>query len=460
MQSLRVIRHLPPPPDPGPRTPAHSLTSLKCTCANKAMDFTYPALSQPVLVYELQTSLNQPVALSQPDNPPPSLPSKSLTDIQSLTKLAEGLKSGQGEIKFVEPFKEIQTECPICLQVLREPYMVECCGYRFCQPCVNRIKKAGSKCPLCNQFFSMSIPDKQLRRILNERKIFCVLQSHGCSWQGQMNSIQNHINISNGSLPSNGSCCQYVPVPCKFCNVLYIRIDMETHEDECPLKPVHCEHCRNYTAPYHDVINHHDECPCYPTLCPNKCSDFKFKREDVEMHLSVTCLLQDIPCEFSYTGCNIVKNRKDMPDHLKENMELHLQLLSDKHQDLEIRCHELEDQNQQLKQYMNLCALLQIENEVTKKELKKFKDGNLKGSEKVGCILVTNISSDASNNDLRSVFGMTGTVSELKYWPEQHAAAVFYSNPHHYTATIQRSQDHGINLLLHQLKLTPINVEE
>ncbi len=330
-------------------------------------DFTYPALSQPV--YELQQSRNQQLpfwqnALSQPDNPPPS--SRFLSDTQSLTKIVQGLKSGQGEIKFVEPFKEIQTECSICLQVLREPYMVECCGYRFCQPCVDRIKKAGSKCPLCNQFFNMSMPDKQLRRKLNERKIFCVLQSHGCSWQGEMNKIQDHINISNGSPPSNGSCCQYVPVPCKFCNVLYKRINMETHEEECPLKPVQCEHCEEFTAPYHDVISHHAKCPCYPTLCPNKCTDVKFKREDVKIHLSTICPLQDIPCEFSYTGCNIVKNRRDMPGHLKENTELHLQLLSDKHQELEIRCHELEGQNQDLKDR------LEIEKEEKMAELKDY----------------------------------------------------------------------------------------
>ncbi len=67
------------------------------------------------------------------------------------------------------------------------------------------------------------------------------------------------------------------------------------------------------------------------------------------MHLKTTCPLQEIRCEFHYTGCHIVKLRKYMPDHLKDNTELHLQLLSDKHEKVNVRCHELEVQNQELK---------------------------------------------------------------------------------------------------------------
>ncbi len=67
----------------------------------------YPTLSQPD-VYELQNQ-QQPFwknALSQPDNPPPP-PSGFLSDTQSLEKIVQGLKYGQGEVKFVEPFNRV-----------------------------------------------------------------------------------------------------------------------------------------------------------------------------------------------------------------------------------------------------------------------------------------------------------------------------------------------------------------
>ena len=34
--------------------------------------------------------------------------------------------------------KELQTECSICLHVLRDPHMVDCCGYRFCKSCIEQ----------------------------------------------------------------------------------------------------------------------------------------------------------------------------------------------------------------------------------------------------------------------------------------------------------------------------------
>ena len=41
------------------------------------------------------------------------------------------------ECEFVEdPPQWLQTECPICLQILPEPYQVTCCGKSFCRQCM------------------------------------------------------------------------------------------------------------------------------------------------------------------------------------------------------------------------------------------------------------------------------------------------------------------------------------
>ena len=45
------------------------------------------------------------------------------------------------DCEFVKkPSSDIQSECPVCLQVICEPYQVDCCGYVFCQVCIKHIK--------------------------------------------------------------------------------------------------------------------------------------------------------------------------------------------------------------------------------------------------------------------------------------------------------------------------------
>ena len=39
---------------------------------------------------------------------------------------------GGYDCEFVERPKELETDCPICLLVLREPFQVTCCGNSFC----------------------------------------------------------------------------------------------------------------------------------------------------------------------------------------------------------------------------------------------------------------------------------------------------------------------------------------
>ena len=40
-----------------------------------------------------------------------------------------------------KPPKAVQSECPVCLLVLREPYQATCCGKSFCEECIKRVKR-------------------------------------------------------------------------------------------------------------------------------------------------------------------------------------------------------------------------------------------------------------------------------------------------------------------------------
>ncbi len=53
---------------------------------------------------------------------------------------------GGYECKFVKsPPEGLQTECCICLLVLRCPHITNCCGRNFC---ITRVQKDGKVCPL------------------------------------------------------------------------------------------------------------------------------------------------------------------------------------------------------------------------------------------------------------------------------------------------------------------------
>ena len=49
--------------------------------------------------------------------------------------------------------------------------------------------------------------------------------------------------------------------------------------------------------------DHALECQRYPEKCPIKCSEEDIERRFLQRHLEEDCPLQQIECEFSFSGC-------------------------------------------------------------------------------------------------------------------------------------------------------------
>ena len=144
-------------------------------------------------------------------------------------KTSEVQPSGY-ECTFVDPLpKDLQGECSICLQILREPFLVSCCGYRFCHHCILPLQRNKRPCPLCNSKFS-TLPDKQLQRILNDKQVYCCNKSSGCPWRGKLVMFEDH----------SGS-CSYLMVPCSHCHQKFQQCVIETHQKKCSSKLVACK---------------------------------------------------------------------------------------------------------------------------------------------------------------------------------------------------------------------------
>lgn len=239
-------------------------------------------------------------------------------------------EKGGYDCRFVEsPPEQLQSKCPVCLCVLRDPYMTNCCGYSFCQTCIQAIQDQNKVCPLCNQQFA-AYPDKRLSRTLKGMKIFCIHANSGCEWQGLLGDVDKHLNTLSLDDDMKTVGCMYEPVPCDYCNVLIKRQSLSHHQvEECRKRPFSCDYCHEYASTCDDVtLNHWLHCPSRPVTCPNECGVYP-ERRDLQQHLCNECQMATVKCQFSCYGCDAVVKRKDMPDHLTKAVVNHLSLQSE-----------------------------------------------------------------------------------------------------------------------------------
>ena len=233
--------------------------------------------------------------------------------------------------EFVEkPPKAVQSECPVCLQVLREPYQTTCCGKSYCQVCINRLKAGRNKCACCNKPIN-DFPNVGLQQSLYDFKVYCTNKDQGCQWQGELRQLESHLN-NNPSQENQFEGCQFTDIQCLYCHLEQgPRSDIRIHQNNsCPKRPFKCIHCNSYNSTYEDVTtNHWPICNYRPEPCPNKCG-LTFSRQNIRnriaSHVENDCPLGFIDCEYKRVGCDMKVLRKDMCAHLDENVANHLSL--------------------------------------------------------------------------------------------------------------------------------------
>merc|ERR1712136_440739 len=121
-----------------------------------------------------------------------------------------------------EAFLE-EIECPICLDILNSPVLIQQCQHRFCQNClVDKIKK----CPTCRIPFSHK---KDLRSDRNTKNLILKLlfkcENTKCDIILQLEDLLKHSQL-----------CNYNEVVCEKCDAKFLKNEAETHRAICDIK--------------------------------------------------------------------------------------------------------------------------------------------------------------------------------------------------------------------------------
>ena len=271
---------------------------------------------------------------------------------------------GGYECEFVEkPPEALQSSCPVCQLILREPYQVNCCGYVFCQTCIDGVKSSDKPCPCCKTVAFATFEDKRLKRSLHMFRILCTNKQQGCQWKGELGQLDNHLNY-NPTKDKQLQGCQFSKVECLYCSESFLRSDIQTHQsNQCPRRPFSCQYCEDLDSSYEDVTtNHWPVCGYYPLPCPKKCGE-SIQRQNIESHISNDCPLTIIDCGFQHVGCEVRLSRKDMPAHLQESMVRHMSLHALSYKRVVANVVRLEEENKELKkQVARLTQDLQMYN--------------------------------------------------------------------------------------------------
>ncbi len=250
------------------------------------------------------------------------------------------------DCEFLEPPPEhlLQSECPVCLQIIREPHQVTCCGNSFCNSCIQRVKDDNKPCPTCNKEGLSDFPDKRLKRSLYALKVRCSHQQDGCEWTGELGQLDEHLNTD--PLPKKQlHGCPFVEINCVYmCGDKLQRRHTQNHQiKDCPKRPFGCEHCHDYESTYDDVINNHwPVCGSFPIPCPNQCGS-TIQRQNIGSHVADECPLTTINCDFHHMGCSVKLPRHNMPEHLRENQLTHISLLATSHAKQQAQINKQQD---------------------------------------------------------------------------------------------------------------------
>ena len=232
-----------------------------------------------------------------------------------------------------KPPRDLQTECPICQLLLRDPCQLECCGTLICAVCLNDTFKKGHKsCPLCRKSNPSFFYDKNHKRMIEGLSVFCKHHQEegagesGCKWVGELGQLKYHLNVNPSSCEERMKGCQYVSLKCNYCQKEVARFNLEEHEKRrCPQRKAECRYC-GYVGS-HEVVTgpHLKRCVNYPIPC-EYCKE-PVRAGYIDHHIREECSFFPVACIMREYGCTKRFPRGEMADHMIKSQAKHIEMV-------------------------------------------------------------------------------------------------------------------------------------
>ena len=173
---------------------------------------------------------------------------------------------------------------------------------------------------VCEVCVKEGVPSQSMVKSRNnilELQAKCPLATRGCSWNGKIAEIEEHLFV-----------CEKVVVKCyNACGVILPVSELDLHLiHSCVKRRVACEYC-NEDFIHEKLTNHYLTCLEYQVSCPNNCS-VDLKRKLLDSHLELECPNMVVECPYKKYGCGQEVLRRDLEEHKKTNQIQHLESTS------------------------------------------------------------------------------------------------------------------------------------
>lgn len=111
---------------------------------------------------------------------------------------------------------------------------------------------------------------------------------------------------------------------CTLCDNSLRRMVMEKHlKQYCMQREEACKYCEDVLI-FKDMKEHHQgDCPRYLVSCPQRCFERNLERCKIEEHLK-TCVNTVVDCRFKPYGCKVKVKRKQVRNHMYDDVAGHL----------------------------------------------------------------------------------------------------------------------------------------
>ena len=111
-------------------------------------------------------------------------------------------QQGGYDCELVDGFLLERYQCSVCMKLLRDARLTECCGQHFCDTCFQEKNKT---CPHCR---AKSTLNKEKIRDINQLSVCCTNCEKGSVWEGELRGLKDHLQLDNG--------CDYEIVECDY----------------------------------------------------------------------------------------------------------------------------------------------------------------------------------------------------------------------------------------------------